>query len=344
MLCLTVLARTCVLVKPGRIDMAARSGEFDLIARHFAPIAQRDPAALSLLDDAAVFSPPAGHEVVVTTDALVADVHFRTIDTPETIAQKVLRMNLSDLAAMGARPGGVVLTTGYNRDLSEDWISRFAKSFGQDCAFFDVSLLGGDTVGTPGPTFFSLTAFGYVPAGRALRRDQARPGDVIAVSGTLGDAALGLSVLSGDLTGVAPAMEDFLKDRYWVPRPRLDVAKACLGLETRIAAMDLSDGLAGDCRKICGPSKVGMVFELKDIPLSDAARAVVASDPSRWNQILGGGDDYELLITGAANDIAALGDQVTVIGSVTDQVGEVLVLGLDGKMAELAPGGFDHFK
>ncbi|RCK47362.1 thiamine-phosphate kinase [Thalassospira profundimaris] len=324
--------------------MVARSGEFDLIARHFAPIAKRDPAALSLKDDAAVFSPPPGCEVVVTTDALVADVHFRNIDTPETIAQKVLRVNLSDLAAMGAVPGGVVLTTGYNRDLPEDWIARFARSFGEDCATFSVSLLGGDTVGTPGPTFFSLTAFGYVPAGRALRRDQARPGDVLAVTGTLGDAALGLSVLTDAFPGLDELSKKFLSDRYWVPQPRLTTSQACMARNARLAAMDLSDGLAGDCRKICDASGVGMTFNLADIPVSEAAKAVLADDPACWNQILGGGDDYELLIAGGPDDIAALGDQVTVIGTVTNQTGEVLLKDLDGKMAELAPGGFDHFK
>ncbi|MDG4719664.1 MULTISPECIES: thiamine-phosphate kinase [Thalassospira] len=324
--------------------MAARSGEFDLIARHFAPIAQRNPAALSLKDDAAVFSSPPGSEIVVTTDALVADVHFRNVDSPETVAQKVLRVNLSDLAAMGAVPGGVVLTTGYNRDLSEDWIACFAKSFGKDCEAFDVSLLGGDTVGTPGPTFFSLTAFGYVPAGRALRRDFARPGDVLAVTGTLGDAALGLSVLAGELQTLDAAHRAFLQDRYWVPQPRFEVSQACMATGSRIAAMDLSDGLAGDCRKICDASQVGMIFYQDQMPVSDAANAVLAQNSSRWTQILGGGDDYELLIAGSKDDIAALGNRVTVIGEVTERIGEVLIRGLDGKMAELASGGFDHFK
>lgn len=324
--------------------MAARSGEFDLIARYFAPIAGRDPAALSLKDDAAVFSPPSGCEVVVTTDALVADVHFRSIDEPELIAQKVLRVNLSDLAAMGAKAGGVVLTTGYNRDLPEEWIAHFAKSFGEDCAHFDVPLLGGDTVGTPGPTFFNLTAFGYVPAGRALRRDAARPGDVLAVTGTLGDAALGLSVLMGKLPDLDEKSADFLRDRYWVPQPRMSESQSCMASGGRFAAMDLSDGLAGDSRKICSASNVGMIIHQDAIPLSSAAKAVLEEHPDRWGQILGGGDDYELLIAGSSSDINSLGGAVTVIGAVTDQAGQVFVQTPDGKMAELAPGGFDHFK
>lgn len=324
--------------------MAARSGEFELIARHFAPIAQGDPAALSLKDDAAVFSPPAGHEVVVTTDALVADVHFRSIDEPELIAKKVLRVNLSDLAAMGARSGGVVLSAGYNRDLSDDWIERFAKGFGEDCAAYGVSLLGGDTVATPGPTFFSLTAFGYVPTGSALRRDRAKPGDVLAVTGTLGDAALGLAVLKGDLPDLAPELADFLKDRYWLPQPRMTESEGFAASGKRLAAMDISDGLAGDCRKICAASNVGLVINRDAIPLSDAARAVLDQDDALWELVLAGGDDYELLIAGAPDDVAGLGDAVTVIGAVTDEVGVVSLIGADGKMAELAEGGFDHFK
>jgi thiamine-monophosphate kinase len=331
-------------VKPDKIDMAARSGEFELIARHFAPIAQRDPAALSLKDDAAVFSPPAGHEVVVTTDALVADVHFRSIDEPELIAKKVLRVNLSDLAAMGARPGGVVLSAGYNRDLDDEWVARFAKGFGEDCASYEVSLWGGDTVATPGPTFFSLTAFGYVPTGRALRRDLAKPGDVLAVTGTLGDAALGLAVLNGEFPDLAPDFSAYLKDRYWLPQPRVTDSAALIASERRLAAMDISDGLAGDCRKICSASGVGLVINRDAVPLSEAAGAVLDCDETQWQRILAGGDDYELLIAGAPDDVAALGDLVTVIGAVTDEIGVVTLIGTDGKMAELAEGGFDHFK
>lgn len=321
-----------------------RSGEFELIARHFAPIAQSDPAALSLKDDAAVFSPPVGHEVVVTTDALVADVHFRSIDDPELIAKKVLRVNLSDLAAMGANPGGVVLSAGYNRDLSDEWIEQFAKGFGEDCKSFGVSLWGGDTVATPGPTFFSLTAFGYVPAGRALKRDQAKPGDVLAVTGTLGDAALGLAVLNSEFPGLDEDLAGYLQDRYWLPRPRLDESAILAASNIRFAVMDISDGLAGDCGKICAASNVGFVINRDAVPLSTAAKTVVDNDDSQWKRVLAGGDDYELLIAGLPDDIATLGDMVTVIGAVTDDVGTVSLVGGDGKMAELAEGGFDHFK
>lgn len=320
-----------------------RSGEFELIARYFTPIARRSAASLGLTDDAAIFSQNPGQSCVVTCDALVADVHFRAIDAPETIARKVLRVNLSDIAAMGARPTGVVLACGYNRDLPEDWIVAFARAFGEDCAHWHVDLLGGDTVSTPGPSFFSLTAMGEVPAENALRRDQAKPGDVVAVTGTLGDAALGLAILQDRLIIADPAHQDFLTDRYWLPQPRLQIGFKASSLGSRIAAMDISDGLAGDIRKITNASNVGVILDQAAIPLSAAGRAATMQDAATWQQVLAGGDDYELLLCGEADDIARLGDDVTVIGTVTDQKDQVLIRGLDGKMAELAKGGFDHF-
>ena len=343
MLFLIGSAKRFAQVKLGRNNMATRSGEFDLIARHFAPIAQKSKAALSLLDDAALLSPPEGHEIVITVDALVSNVHFRSQDDPGDIARKVMRVNLSDLAAMGAHPLGVLLTSGYNRDLSEDWIATFADGLGQDCEAFDAPLLGGDTVGTPGPTFFSLTAIGAVPAGRAMRRDAAKPGDVIAVTGTLGDGALGLKVLQDSLGGLTEEDSAYLSSRYWLPQPRLKTGIKCAAGTGRYAAMDISDGLAGDCRKICSASGVGMIFDQERIPLSQAAMNAVQGDPALWASVLGGGDDYELLICADHADIKALGDDVTIIGEVTDQVEQVDLIGADKKIAELAKGGFDHF-
>jgi len=343
MLFLTGSAKRFVQVKPGSNNMAGRSGEFDLIARHFAPIAQKSKAALSLMDDAAVLSVPDGQELVITVDALVADVHFRSQDDPADIARKVMRVNLSDIAAMGASPLGVVLTAGYHRDLSEDWIAEFANGLGQDCDAFNAPLLGGDTVGTPGPTFFSLTAFGAVPIGRALRRDAAKPGDLIAVTGTLGDGALGLKVLQGDLSSLDHEDAAFLTSRYWIPQPRLEIGRKCVAANRRYAAMDISDGLAGDCRKICAASNVGMTFDQERIPLSKAARNAVQNDPALWNAVFCGGDDYELLICADPNEIKRLGDDVAIIGEVTNRSGQVDLIGMDKKMAELAKGGFDHF-
>ncbi|OSQ37857.1 thiamine-phosphate kinase [Thalassospira mesophila] len=323
--------------------MVARSGEFELIARYFAPISRRSAASLALSDDAAIFSQRQNHETVVTCDALVADVHFRAEDSPEMIARKVLRVNLSDIAAMGAKPVGVVLAAGYNRDLPEDWIVAFAKAFGEDCADFDVGLFGGDTVSTPGPSFFSLTAFGEIPCGRALRRNAARPGDVVAVTGTLGDATLGLAVLQGRLDLHDAQHHDYLCNRYWLPQPRLDTGMTAASLARRVAAMDISDGLAGDIRKIATASNVGFVLQQNLIPLSDSAQAAINLDPVHWQSILAGGDDYELLLCGHAADIARLGPDVTVIGTVTDKPSEVLIVDHNGKMAELTKGGFDHF-
>ncbi|MFH1803507.1 MAG: thiamine-phosphate kinase [Pseudomonadota bacterium] len=323
--------------------MAVRSGEFDLIARYFAPIAARSPASLALRDDAAVFSPPQGHEIVVTTDALVGDVHFRSEDDPANIACKVLRVNLSDLAAMGATPSGVVLTTGFNRDISEDWIATFAKGFGEDCALYDVALLGGDTVATPGPSFFSLTAFGSVKSGQALRRDHASIGDLVAVTGTIGDAALGLAVLQDRLISDNATDRDHLTERYWLPRPRMATGQACAALGRQIAAMDISDGLLGDAHKIAVASGIGIEIDRAKVPLSDAAQNCVKNADSWWSTILDGGDDYELLICAPDDVIAELDDQVTIIGRVTDQAGKVFITGPDGKMVEAVSHSFDHF-
>ncbi|RCK52624.1 thiamine-monophosphate kinase [Thalassospira profundimaris] len=320
-----------------------RSGEFELIARCFTPIARDSAASLGLSDDAAIFSQSPGKSSVVTCDALVADVHFRAVDTPETIARKVLRVNLSDIAAMGAQPTGVVLACGYNRDLPEDWIVAFARAFGDDCAHWGVELYGGDTVSTNGPSFFSLTAIGEVVAKHALRRDAAKPGDVVAVTGTLGDAALGLAILQNRLALAQQHLSAFLTDRYLLPQPRLQTGMQASALGRRIAAMDISDGLAGDIRKIAEASNVGVILDQAAIPLSAAARAAVNQDETCWQQIMTGGDDYELLLCGPVDDIARLGNDVTVIGTVTDTPGEILMTSLDGKMAELAKGGFDHF-
>ena len=320
-----------------------RSGEFELIARYFTPIARHSAASLGLTDDAAIFAQTPGKSSVVTCDALVADVHFRAVDAPETIARKVLRVNLSDIAAMGARPTGVVLACGYNCDLPEEWITSFAKAFGEDCANWGVELYGGDTVSTAGPSFFSLTAIGEVIAEHALRRDMAKPGDVVAVTGTLGDAALGLAILQNRLDLTEQHLRAFLTDRYWVPQPRLTIGQKASCLGGRIAAMDISDGLAGDIRKIATASNVGVILDQAAIPLSDAGRAAVDHDAACWQHVIAGGDDYELLLCGPADDIARLGDDVTVIGTVTDAAGKIVMKSLDGKMAELAKGGFDHF-
>ena len=205
--------------------------EFALIARHFRPLAGE--GALDLGDDAALLTPPAGQQLVLAADALVAGVHFLPDDPPGMIARKLLRVNLSDLAAMGAAPLGYLMTTAFTRGTADSWIADFVAGLAEDQQRFGISVLGGDTVATPGPACFSLTIIGVVPPGQALHRRGAKIGDEIWVSGSIGDGALGLRVLQGKLAADA---EGHLARRYRLPEPRLALGQALRGVARRLAA------------------------------------------------------------------------------------------------------------
>src|SRR5881398_2866985 len=223
-------------------DKQPPSGEDSLIARYFRPLAT-DPGAFNLADDAALFK-PSGDDIVVTTDAVVEGVHFLPDDPPDTVARKALRVNLSDLAAKGAAPAGFVLTLAL-RDAGEVWLEPFALALGEDAKAFGCPLLGGDTVSTPGPLMISITAFGRVPRGKMVHRSGAKPGDRVVVTGTIGDAALGLDILKGGAAAAAlagdAAAREMLTGRYCVPQPRNALATAVR--DHAHAAMDVSDGL-----------------------------------------------------------------------------------------------------
>ncbi|WP_334270707.1 thiamine-phosphate kinase [Bradyrhizobium sp. 1(2017)] len=272
------------------------SAEDSLIARYFRPLAT-DPGAFGLVDDAAILS-SSGEDIVVTTDAVVEGVHYLAADPPDTIARKALRVNLSDLAAKGAVPAGFVLTLAL-RSREDAWLRPFADALGEDARSFGCSLLGGDTVSTPGPQMISITAFGRVPRGRMVGRTGARPGDLILVTGTIGDAALGLDVLTGGAVAAAlasdPAARDFLVSRYRVPQPRNALARAVS--DHANAAMDVSDGLAGDLTKLCAASGVSATVGVATMPLSAAAAGLIARKVVGVETLLAGGDDYEVLCT-----------------------------------------------
>ena len=268
-----------------------------MIGRYFRPLTRTGSGALELRDDAAVFSVPPGRQIVATADALVAGVHFRSDDPPDRIARKLLRVNLSDLAAMGAAPLGYLLAASWPRDITEDWIAGFAEGLAADQAIHGVALLGGDTTRTPGPMTLSLTALGTVAPGGVLRRGTARPGNLVFVSGTIGDASLGLEVLQGGLTGLSDGDRDFLAERYHLPRPRLTLGQALAADGLATAALDVSDGLVADLTHIAEECSVAAVLVADRVPLSSAARAVLAADRKRLEQLLTGGDDYELLFT-----------------------------------------------
>jgi len=266
------------------------SGEDDLIARYFKPLATA-PGALGLIDDAAVLS-ASGDDLVLTTDAIVEGVHYLSGDPPDAIARKALRVNLSDLAAKGAEPAGFLLTLAL-RNVDEDFLAPFARALGEDAESFGCALLGGDTVSTPGPVMISITAFGRVSPGRMVRRNTLRAGHRIVVSGTIGDAALGLDLLQGAAADISEDHRAFLVGRYRVPQPRLQLAQAVR--DHAGAAMDVSDGLAGDLAKMCAASGVTATIDASAVPVSAAGRAMLARDPAKLARILGGGDDYEVL-------------------------------------------------
>jgi len=275
-----------------------QSGEDQLIARHFKPIA-RHPGAFGLTDDAAVFTPPKGHGLVVTADAIVGGVHFFADDPPDAVAKKALRVNLSDLAAKGARPAGFVLTLALPKSCGDAWLKAFARGLGADARTYNCPLLGGDTVYTPGPVTISITAFGTVARGAMLRRAGARVGDRVVVTGTIGDAALGLRLRKERMAirrwRLDAAMQRHLLARYLVPEPRNALAGVLR--DHASAAMDVSDGLAGDLGKLCRASRVAAEVEAARVPLSKAARAVLAADRSTIETILTGGDDFEVVAT-----------------------------------------------
>ena len=316
------------------------AAEFAFIARHFASLA--GDGALGLLDDAAVLSPPPGRSLVVAADAMVENVHFREQDPPIDLGRKLLRANLSDLAAMGADPIGYLLTLAVPTTRYDDaFFSAFAAGLARDQAEFGVTLLGGDTTATAGPFVMSLTILGGCPVGGEVRRSGARPGDAVLVTGTIGDGALGLRALRGEIADPGGV----LADRYHLPRPRLGVPLA--GLAT--AAIDVSDGLLQDAEHLARAGGVVLVLEADDVPLSEAARAA----GREWRETcLTGGDDYELLFTVSPADVprahalsARSGIPITVIGTVRAGGGDpdVILLQRDGAVIPIGLGGYSHF-
>ena len=311
--------------------------EFSLIARHFRPLA--GPGALDLGDDAAVLTPPPGRQLVLTADAMVAGVHFLPDDPPDLVGRKLLRVNLSDLAAKAAVPLGYLMTVSTPKHTPEAWFAGFAAGLAQDQATYAVTLLGGDTTSTPGPISLSLTIIGHVAPNNTVHRVGAQAGDEIWVTGTIGDGALGLAVALGRLTDPS----GFLLDRYRLPQPRMGLALA--GIAS--AGMDISDGLVQDLGHLCRAGHVAAELRASDVPLSDAA---VAAGSAWLTTCLTGGDDYELLLAVPPSSAGALqheaaraGIRVTRIGHFRPGPPEVVVRQASGEPLALASGGWSHF-
>lgn len=330
-----------------------RFGEFDLIGRYFAPLAT-DPGAFGLTDDGAVFDVPPGETCVVTTDAMVAGIHFFESDGSRNLGWKLLAVNLSDLAAMGAVPLGYTLDfalpKGWAPARTDAWLSDFSRGLMQCQAQFETSLLGGDTVSTTGPMVLAITAFGSVPKNKVLRRAGARPGDMVWVSGTVGDAALAVKIRQGwtPPNGRSFALPFALADkRLDMPFPRLALGQALRGVAS--AAADISDGLAADLGHICTASGVGAEIRFADVPVSAELRSLVATDPALVSLVLAGGDDYELVFTAPAAAEAQVRAASEAARTPVHNVGRIVagdgvrVEGPDGAPIKLDRLGFAHF-
>jgi thiamine-monophosphate kinase len=322
------------------------SAEDSLIARYFRPLAT-DSGAFDLTDDAAILRSSAD-DLVVTTDAIVEGVHFLADDPPDTIARKALRVNLSDLAAKGATPAGFVLTLAL-RAPDDAWLTAFAGGLGEDATQFGCPLLGGDTVSTPGPAMISITAFGRVPPGKMVRRSGAKAGDRVVVSGTIGDAALGLGLLKGSAAAALGDDEgETLIGRYRVPQPRIALTQAVR--DHASAAMDVSDGLAGDLAKLCAASGVSAAIDAQSIPLSRPARELLNSGAAGIESIVSGGDDYEILCAIPENRFEAFAQAAQQAGVPVSSIGTIIAgiavpKFIDGQGAEIALSrrSYSHF-
>ena len=322
--------------------------EFGLISKFFRPLSMPEAGAFALSDDAAVLASSPGCDWVVTADALVAGVHFLGDDPPALIAAKALRVNLSDLAAMGAKPRVVFMTCALPESLDAAWLDAFAQGVGENLREFGLALAGGDVVATPGPLTLSITAIGEAVGGRVLRRNGVRVGDVVAVTGTIGDAALGFDMQRSDAPeGLSDADRTYLLDRYRLPRPRLAAGLLLNG--TAHGALDVSDGLFADLRHLAEASGLDIVIDPLRVPVSEPVRHWLELCPEARERVLTGGDDYELAFAVAPEDFAglaarldAIGVQVTVIGRAEAGGGGVFRIDAGERRSVSGAGGHRH--
>lgn len=325
---------------------SARPGEFELIAQLFAPLATA-PGAFGLTDDAAIISPYPGHDLVVTTDAILEGVDFFGNDRPAWIAKKALRVNLSDLAAKGAKPFGYLLTLALPQRIDVTWLEDFARGLRDDQDAYGVGLLGGD-MSSSEQLSISITAFGYVPTGRLIRRKGARAGDAVFVTGTIGDSGGGLALLrDGEGAALSAEFRNDLIDRYRLPAPPVSFGGSLIGLAS--AALDVSDGLIADLGHLAVASGVRIVVEAARIPRSAALRSLWGDSDSAIARAATSGDDYQIAFTAPLDAEAKLQQAahdglttVTRIGRVEAGAGVVLMGSQTHEIAVKRPG-FTHF-
>jgi thiamine-monophosphate kinase len=328
-----------------------RLGEFEIIARYFAPLAT-DKAALGLRDDAAVLVISEGYELIATCDTLIEGVHFLSDDPPDSIGYKALSVNLSDLAAKGARGHAYLLSLALPRETPHAWFEGFSSGLRELQEATGITLVGGDTTASPGPLTITITALGLVAHGHAVLRHGAKTGDRLYVSGTIGDACLGLRLLKDPaLASAWDLLEEdmaFLIDRYRRPKPRTELVIPIRNFAQ--GAIDVSDGLVGDVEKLARVSHVGAVVEAARVPFSSAAQKALRREPQLLETLLTAGDDYELVAAvpeasapAFEAEAQAKGASVTMIGRIAGPSGDVRVLRPDGEPLALGRKGFTHF-
>ena len=324
--------------------------EFEIISRYFAPLAT-DKAALGLKDDAAVLVVPDRQELVISCDTLVESVHFLADDPADTVGHKVLAVTLSDLAAKGARPYAYLLALSLPPETTAAWLAAFASGLGELQREAGISLIGGDTTATPGPLSITVTGLGQVLHSHVVLRYGAKPGDRLYLTGTIGDACLGLRLLRdpslAQTWGLSETDTAFLIERYREPIARTSCALLVRNFGQ--AAIDVSDGLVGDIEKLCAVSHTGARIETAAVPLSAAGKKAVASDSVFLNELITAGDDYEIVVAVAAAsaadfeaEVARTGSRVTLIGEITDEKAGVLAVNDAGEPLQLAKSGFRH--
>ena len=322
------------------------AGEFETIERLLKPLAHPEWAR-GLTDDVAILPSRPGQDLVLTKDAMVEGVHFLADDPLDTVARKLLRVNLSDLAAKGAEPFGYLLSCFWSERCGWPEREAFAAGLAEDQARFGVGLLGGDTVRTPGPASFSLTALGWVPAGAAVSRAGAQVGDLVFVTGSIGDGLLGLRAARGELALDEERIAALI-DHYRTPTPRLDFAPVVREFAT--ASVDVSDGLAADLAHVARASGAAIMLNLNVLPLSAAAQAWFddrVDAQLSLEDLAGGGDDYQIAFTAHPRHEESLRREaerrlvrLTRVGEVT--VGAGLTATYDGQPVQMARPGWTH--
>ncbi len=320
-------------------------GEFDLIKRYFTPARYTPDVLLGVGDDAAVLSVPPGHKLVAAVDTIVEGIHFPVGTPPADIAYRALAVNLSDIAAMGAMPRWFTLSLCIpeTRDV---WLAEFAQGLQQLAVRYGVQLVGGDTV--KGPLNISIQIMGVVPDTGWLTRTGAKSGDVVFVSGIPGEAAGGLQLLQSSTEPNSSASAQpraQLLERFYKPVPRVALGIAIRHLAS--AAMDVSDGLLTDLRKLCAASRCGAQLQLESLPHSTALHAVFDAAVAEY-LALQGGDDYELLFTVAPENLLRLEAAIADVGVICTPIGRVtegseVSCYRQGQLVAIKDSGFDHF-